>query len=203
MSSQKLCLWDHLWTIYAPHIQEKKKQKACRVAMESLIAKYWIICRPVVQVQECLGCKMQLIHFAKSGASLSDFVSMHLWGLKKQVRSLCRRKDRIFSDTWNVSLFLWALLWKGKGSQTAMGSINCLKIRTWSHFRCSGESYLAASCCSRKAQIFHRSHVTSETPRQMPWITQSISNDINYIHARHRIEPRWPVATASFVSFLL
>lgn len=179
------------------------EKKACGIAMESLIAKYWIICRPIVQVWECLGCKMQLIHFAKSVASLSDFVLMHMWDPKNQVRSLCRRRDRIFSDTWNVSLFLWALLWTGKGSQTAMGSANCLTIHTWSHFRCSGESYLAASCCSRKAQISHRSIVTSETSREMPWITQSISNGINYIHARHRNEPRWCLATASFVSFLL
>lgn len=50
MSSQKPCPWDHLWNIYSPRMQEKKKQKACIILMESLIAKYWIIYSLIVQV---------------------------------------------------------------------------------------------------------------------------------------------------------
>lgn len=43
-------LWDHLWNIYFPCMQEKRKQKACIILMESLIAKYWIIYSLIVQL---------------------------------------------------------------------------------------------------------------------------------------------------------
>lgn len=43
-------LWDHLWNIYFPCMQEKRKQNACIILMESLIAKYWIIYSLIVQL---------------------------------------------------------------------------------------------------------------------------------------------------------
>lgn len=58
---------------------------------------------------------MQLIHFTKLVTSTSDFVLMHRWGPKKQMRSLCRRRARISTDTWNIHRFFSVLLWNRKG----------------------------------------------------------------------------------------
>lgn len=157
---------------------------------------------------------MQLIHFAKLVTSTSDFVLMHRWVPKKQVRSLCRRRARISRHLKYPQTFLRVLLWNRKelsNSQLAA------QLAAWRH-----TSGAISDAQVNLTWISHRSCDTSETPRQTPWIPQGISDSIKYIYTIHRIEPMWPLApadlpaqgaetkncnapcaTASFASFLL